>query len=152
MNIGEVAERCGVPAKTIRYYEDIGLVTPTRSKSGYREFNLRDMHKLAFVGRARAVGFSIEECRTLLTVYDKRVLTASDKQAIASEFVADIDQKIAELDALARILRTLLDCGQFDKQTDSAFADGLAHQGEIECKKLRQHRPSRKRDHFSLEN
>lgn len=66
MNIGDVADLSGLPAKTIRYYEDIGLVEPLRSANGYRSFRQSDVHKLAFLGRARALGFTIEDCRSLL--------------------------------------------------------------------------------------
>mgnify|MGYP003680612965 FL=1 len=61
MNIGEVAKKAGLPPKTIRYYEDIGLITPLRDTNGYRSFRDTDMHKLAFLGRARALGFTIED-------------------------------------------------------------------------------------------
>ena len=57
MNIGDVAQRSGLPAKTIRYYEEIGLITPLRGANGYRAFRDSDLHKLAFIGRARALGF-----------------------------------------------------------------------------------------------
>ena len=57
MNIGDVADRSGLPPKTIRYYEDIGLIRPSRSANGYRAFQDSDLHKLAFLGRARALGF-----------------------------------------------------------------------------------------------
>jgi MerR family copper efflux transcriptional regulator len=50
MNIGDASKRAGLPAKTIRYYEDIGLVTPLRDANGYRSFRDSDMHKLAFLG------------------------------------------------------------------------------------------------------
>lgn len=59
MNIGDVAARSGLPAKTIRYYEDIGLICPNRSANGYRCFEERDLHKLAFLGRARAPAFRL---------------------------------------------------------------------------------------------
>ena len=65
MNIGDVSERSGLPAKTIRYQEDIGLVRPSRSENGYRDFGSQDLHKLALLARARSLGFTIEECRTL---------------------------------------------------------------------------------------
>ena len=69
MNIGDVAELSGLPAKTIRYYEDIGLVEPDREHNGYRDFSDRDIHKLIFLSRARGLGFSIEDCRALLSLY-----------------------------------------------------------------------------------
>src|SRR6056297_326943 len=78
MNIGDVAERTGLPAKTIRYYEEIGLVRPLRGENGYRRFRESDVHKLGFLGRARSLGFSIEDCRGLLALYEDegRAITA----------------------------------------------------------------------------
>ena len=67
MKIGTVAEASGLTAKTIRYYEDIGLVRPLRGENGYRAFVDTDVHKLTFLARARSLGFSIEDCRTLLS-------------------------------------------------------------------------------------
>ena len=68
MNIGEVEKRAGLPAKTIRYYEEIGLVRPDRRENGYRSFSEQDIHRLRFVQRARSLGFSVEECRRLLSL------------------------------------------------------------------------------------
>jgi DNA-binding transcriptional MerR regulator len=67
MNIGQAAELSNLPAKTIRYYEDIELVTPERGDNGYRKYSEKDIHRLRFVQRARSLGFSIEECRLLLS-------------------------------------------------------------------------------------
>ena len=61
MNIGDVAQRSGLPAKTIRYYEDIKLVPPKRTENGYRVIQGSDLHKLAYLGRASACGFTIED-------------------------------------------------------------------------------------------
>jgi len=63
MNIGDVARKAGLPPKTIRYYEDIGLIKPLRDTNGYRAFRDSDIHKLAFLGRSRALGFTIEDCQ-----------------------------------------------------------------------------------------
>lgn len=62
MNIGDVSSRSGLPVKTIRYYEDIGLVSPPRGSNGYRRFREQELHKLSFLGRARSLGFTIEDC------------------------------------------------------------------------------------------
>ena len=78
MNIGDVASASGLPAKTIRYYEDIGLVRPARSENGYRHFRETDIHKLAFLGRARSLGFTIDECRTLMSLYEDRDRASAD--------------------------------------------------------------------------
>ena len=62
MNIGDAATESGLPVKTIRYYEDIGLITPQRTPNGYRSFEVDDLHRLTFLARARSLGFSIEQC------------------------------------------------------------------------------------------
>ena len=70
MNIKEVAEISRLSAKTIRFHEEIGLVRPGRASNGRRRFEDRDLHKLAFIGRAGSLGSSVEEdCRTLLSLY-----------------------------------------------------------------------------------
>jgi len=95
MNIGEVSDRTGLPAKTIRYYEDIGLVKPLRGDNGYRAFQDRDLHKLAFLGRARALGFSIEDCRTLLALYEDSARESAQVKKVAEIHLQKIDEKIA---------------------------------------------------------
>ena len=109
MNIGDVSKRAGLPAKTIRYYEEIGLVTPLRDTNGYRSFRERDMPKLAFLGRARALGFTIEDCRTLLALWDDQDRASADVRAIAKEHLAQIEAKIADLqnirDTLSHLVR-----------------------------------------------
>ena len=72
MNIGDAADRSGLPAKTIRYYEDIGLLRPGRAGNGYRDYSAREVHQLRFLQRSRSLGFSIEECRQLLSLYDDK--------------------------------------------------------------------------------
>ncbi|MEL7153489.1 MAG: MerR family transcriptional regulator, partial [Pseudomonadota bacterium] len=98
MNISDVARETGLPAKTIRYYEDIGLVRPDRSANGYRVFTDTQLHKLAFLGRARALGFSIEDCRTLLALYEDDSRASADVKAVAEEHLAQIGEKIAQLE------------------------------------------------------
>lgn len=67
MNIGTAARQSGLPPKTIRYYEDIGLLTADRAANGYRDYSNEDVHRLRFVQRSRSLGFSVEECRQLLS-------------------------------------------------------------------------------------
>lgn len=126
MNIGDVAERSGLPAKTIRYYEDIGLVKPQRSANGYRSFRDRDVHKLAFLGRARALGFSIEDCRNLLTLYEDDHRTSAEVKQIAEVHLDRIDQKVAELTQMRATLAHLVDACAGDQRPDCPILADLA--------------------------
>lgn len=108
MNIGAVADRSGLPAKTIRYYEDIGLIRPARGPNGYRAFDQTDLHKLAFVGRARSLGFAVEDCRQLLSLYEDRSRASADVKTIAETHLKSIDRKITELERLRDCLRDLV--------------------------------------------
>jgi len=108
MNIGDVAARTGLPTKTIRYYEDIGLVTPQRDTNGYRRFREADMHKLGFVGRARALGFSIEECRDLLALYEDEGRASADVRQIAIGHLEEIERKISSLSDMRDTLKSLV--------------------------------------------
>ncbi|TNF21205.1 MAG: Cu(I)-responsive transcriptional regulator [Rhodobacteraceae bacterium] len=130
MNIGDVAERSGLPAKTIRYYEDIGLVKPLRSANGYRSFRERDVHKLAFLGRARALGFSIEDCRNLLKLYEDDHRTSAEVKQIAEEHLDRIDRKIAELTEMRATLSHLVDACAGDHRPDCPILSDLATKPE----------------------
>ncbi|CUH67877.1 Copper export regulator [Thalassovita autumnalis] len=126
MNISEVSKRTGLPAKTIRYYEEIGLVSPARSGNGYRSFRDSDLHKLAFLGRARALGFSIEDCRNLMTLYEDRGRASSDVKAIASEHLVAIDAKLAELRQMRNTLADLVSSCAGDDRPDCPILADLA--------------------------
>ncbi len=108
MNIGDVAARSGLPAKTIRYYEEIGFIKPRRGANGYRHFEERELHKLAFIGRARSLGFTIESCRTLLALYEDQHRASADVKLIAQQNLAEIDAKIADLEAMRATLAHLV--------------------------------------------
>lgn len=125
MNIGEVAEQTGLPAKTIRYYEDIGLVTPKREANGYRVFARTDAHKLAFLARARALGFSIEDCRNLLALWEDRKRASADVRAIAQQHLAEIENKIAGLVAMRDTLSELVRECAGDNRPDCPILKGL---------------------------
>ena len=116
MNIGEVSKKSGLPPKTIRYYEDIGLITPLRDANGYRSFRDTDMHKLAFLGRSRALGFTIEDCRNLLALWDDKGRASADVRSIAKEHLAQIESKIVDLQAIRETLSHLvLECAGDDR-------------------------------------
>ena len=93
MNIGTAAKQSGLPPKTIRYYEDIGLLTADRAANGYRDYSSEDVHRLRFVQRSRSLGFSVEECRKLLSLYTDRDRASADVKAIATEKLGEIDRR-----------------------------------------------------------
>jgi len=108
MNVGEAAERAGLPVKTVRYYADINLVEPLgRSDAGYRIYGEGEVSKLTFIRRARAFDFSVSDCRELLGLYQDKSRSSRDVKAIALKRLAQIDDKLAELhklrDELARV-------------------------------------------------
>ena len=103
MNIGAAEQASGLPAKTIRYYEDIGLLIPARRDNGYREYGQTDIHKLAFLKRARGLGFWIEDCRALLSLYEDRNRACADVRTLAHTHLYRIEAKISELQGLLRV-------------------------------------------------
>jgi len=125
MNIGEVSKHAGLPPKTIRYYEDIGLVTPLRDTNGYRSFRASDMHKLVFLGRARALGFTIEDCRNLLALWDDQARASSDVRAIAKQHLTLIERKIADLQAIRDTLTHLVHECAGDNRPDCPILETL---------------------------
>jgi len=126
MNIGDAAERSGLPAKTIRYYEEIGLLAPGRAGNGYRDYSDNDVHRLRFVQRSRSLGFSVEECRQLLSLYGDRSRESADVKALAETKLAEIDRKIAELAELRGVLATLVHACHGDHRPDCPILDSLA--------------------------
>ena len=126
MNIGQVAERAGLPAKTIRYYEDIGLVRPARDANGYRAFGDSDVHKLIFLARARALGFSIDECRALLALWEDRARASADVRAIVKGHLVRIEEKITDLEAMRDTLSDLVRSCAGDDRPDCPILTSLA--------------------------
>ena len=126
MNIGDVARRSGLPAKTIRYYEDIGLIRPLRSANGYRAFRNDDLHKLAFIGRARALGFSIDDCRGLLKLYVDSDRASSEVKQIAEKHLQRIDRKLEELAEMRATLAHLVEECAGDHRPDCPILSDLA--------------------------
>ena len=127
MNISEAAERAGLPTKTIRYYEGIGLVEPAhRRDNGYRDYADRDVHMLRFLSRARGLGFSVADCRALVALYGDTERKSADVKAIALKRVADIDAKISELQAMRVTLVELSENCHGDNRPDCPIIDDLA--------------------------
>lgn len=131
MNIGRASERSGLPPKTIRYYEDIGLIHPGRADNGYRDYSMPDVHKLAFLHRSRDLGFSIEECRQLLALYEDKTRASSDVRTMAERKVAELDRKMKELKQLRKTLNHLIGHCHGDDRPDCPILDSLADQSEV---------------------
>ena len=127
MKISDVADRSGLPPKTIRYYEDIGLVRPaSRRDNGYRDYDARDVEVLRFLKRARGLGFSVADCRNLLSLYQDRERASADVKALARHRVAEIDHKIAELRTMRSALTHLIERCHGDDRPDCPILDDLA--------------------------
>ncbi|WP_171176008.1 Cu(I)-responsive transcriptional regulator [Ruegeria sp. HKCCA4633] len=129
MNIGDVSARTGLPAKTIRYYEEIDLIKPLRDDNGYRRFRDQDVHKLNFLGRARALGFTIEDCRTLLALYEDETRASADVKRVARDHLAQIKAKIGDLNAMRDTLSHLIDACAGDDRPDCPILKDLGGKG-----------------------
>ena len=132
MNITRAGNECGLPPKTIRYYEEIGLVSPHRRANGYRDYGDGDVHKLRFLARARGLGFTIEECRQLLALYDDKHRASSEVKAMANARIDAIDKKIAELESLKSMLNHLAAHCHGDNRPDCPILEGLAGEEPLE--------------------
>ncbi len=126
MNIGEAARQSELPPKTIRYYEDIALVKPSRSSNGYRDYSENDIHRLRFLQRSRSLGFTIEECRLLLSLYEDDQRASADVKAVANQKIIEIDHKIKELRSLRKTLSALAENCHGDDKPDCPIIDDLA--------------------------
>ena len=127
MNIGEVSKLSGISAKTIRYYEDIGLVTPQREiGNGYRVYSHEDLSMLGFLQRARKLGFSVKQCRELLSLYQDRDRSSKDVRDIASKHLLEIESRLKELAEMRKILSDLVDKCHGDDRPNCPILSGLS--------------------------
>lgn len=127
MNIGQVAAASGVPPKTIRYYEGIGLIRPAaQTDGGHRVYDETDVEVLRFVKRARSAGFSVEEVAALIALWHDKHRAAAEVEAIAREHIRLIDGKISQLQALVLALRELAARCEGGDKPDCPVLDELA--------------------------
>ncbi len=126
MNIGDAARKSGLPTKTIRYYEDRKLIAPTRRENGYRDYSIQDVHKLAFLHRARSLGFPLETCRQLLSLYEDQGRASADVKQLANGHLREIDSKIAEMKDLRDTLHALVKACHGDQRPDCPILNGLS--------------------------
>jgi Cu(I)-responsive transcriptional regulator len=126
-NIGEAARLSGVSAKMIRHYESIGLIPPAgRTFAGYRLYNEADLHRLAFIRRARGLGFSIRQIEALLGLWDDRSRASAEVKRLAQAHVDELAEKIAEMQAMQRTLQDLAQRCHGDERPECPILEDLA--------------------------
>lgn len=126
MKVSEAAARSGVSAKMIRYYESIGLIAPSaRRANAYRDLDERDVHDLRFIRRARALGFSVEEIGKLLALWRDRARPSREVKRIAGQHVADLEARIAEMEAMVATLKHLSAHCHGDDRPDCPILEDL---------------------------
>ena len=127
MKIGEVSIRSGVSQRMIRHYEKIGLIAPAaRRDSGYRDYDQRDVHTLQFIGRARDLGFPIEEIGQLLALWHDRERSSGDVKKLALARASELKRKARMLDEMRRSLEHLAASCHGDQRPDCPIIVGIA--------------------------
>jgi len=127
ITIGDAAARSGVSAKMLRHYESLGLLPKVaRTEAGYRLYSDSDVHTLRFIRRARDLGFSIAEISELLALWQDRRRASSEVKRIAKSHIADLERRLAEMQAMKLALEQLVSCCRGDERPDCPILDGLA--------------------------
>ena len=125
MNIAAAARASGLTSKTIRYYEDIGLVAPQRGPNGYRHFSPADVHRLRFLSRARRLDFSLQDCRDLLMLNEDTSRSSADVREIALRHLAELEERLADLSQLRAALQSLVESCAGDRRPECSILDAL---------------------------
>ena len=132
-SIGEAAQRSGVKVPTIRYYEQIGLLSaPARTDGNRRSYGDADLQRLAFIRHGRELGFEIEAIRTLLTLQEDQNQSCASACTIARERLEEVEQRIRSLKALKEELKLMLNSSQHGKVAECRVIEVLADHGK--CK------------------
>ncbi len=127
MNIGQAAKVSGVNAKLIRHYESLGIIPKaSRTESGYRVYSETDVHILAFVKRARGLGFPMKEIKKLVGLWRNKTRVSSEVKSLAMAHLKQLETKISELEAMAKTLRHLAKCCHGDNRPDCPILEGLS--------------------------
>ena len=127
LDIGEAADASGVSAKMIRHYEDIGVIPKAgRTVAGYRIYRDADVHVLRFIRRARDLGFTMKEIQSLLALWKDRRRASADVKRFALKHVADLERRIAELQAMRGTLMELARHCHGDQRPECPILDDLA--------------------------
>ena len=126
VTIAEASRISGISAKMIRHYEAIGLIKPpVRGDNRYRHYGEADLHELEFIHRARALGFSFEDVRQLLSLWRDRQRSSAEVKTIAQHHIQELDQKAAALTAMSRTLKVLVAACNGDNRPDCPILEAL---------------------------
>ena len=127
MNIGQASELSGLPSKTIRNYESIGLLpAPARKDSGYRDYSTPEIETMRFIQRARNLGFAIKDVNELLDLWNDTHRTSAQVKALTKRHIDEIESKINELESMRNTLVTLSDKCHGDDRPDCPILEDLA--------------------------
>jgi MerR family transcriptional regulator, copper efflux regulator len=127
LNISQAAAQSGVSAKMVRHYESLGLLPAVhRTDAGYRQYGEKEVHTLRFIRRARALGFSMAEIAELLKLWQNKRRASADVKRIALAHVADLERRIAEMEAMKQTLGHLAHCCQGNSRPDCPILAELA--------------------------
>lgn len=125
--IGDAASRTGLSAKQLRHYESIGLLPEAkRTEAGYRLYNDADLRVLQFIGRARELGFGLDEARTLVNLWQDHERSSREVRALASRHVDELKARIAGLQAMQAELEKLVACCHGDERPECPILAALA--------------------------
>jgi len=104
MKIGELEARSGASRHTLRYYEQIGLISPLRQTNNYRVYTVQTLQDLDFIQRAQSMGFSLGEIGEILDAQRNKLIDCADGAKLIEKKMAEIKQKIANLQSIYRYL------------------------------------------------
>jgi MerR family copper efflux transcriptional regulator len=128
VNISEAARRSGLSSKTIRYYEDIGLLGPApRNANGYRQYDTRALGELRFLGRARQVGFDLEEARQLLNLLHNKHRQSAHARNLVLDKSRELQLRIEQLQDMQQVLAGMAARCNGDEGPECAILDELIH-------------------------
>ncbi len=126
-SIGEAAQRSGVSARMVRHYESLGLLPAVaRTDSGYRQYTEADVHSLQFIKRARDLGFSMDEIAELVGLWHDRGRTSASVKRVAQKHLDELQQRIADMQAMQATLAHLVHCCHGDQRPDCPILEDLA--------------------------
>lgn len=126
MNISDVARKTGLTGKAIRFYEQKGIISPPqRTANGYRTYVSHHIEELTLLRQARQVGFSLEECRELVAMFNDPQRHSADIKQRTLRKVAELDRQMEELQQMRQRLMTLADSCPGDQGADCPIINSL---------------------------